>query len=359
MSLQNRGMRNFQMRSTPTILTTLKEPPKKNNKRKIKWQRLSFLAVAFAVLAYVGIKVYMTLAVIQADAQLELYKQLVHFPTDVRIEALYIQEGQRIEKGDTLFRYSIPVDKFTTTSEIDIDKPIEWILKERISTKKNIELRKIQQMEIEDQISMRTEMMLNKKSLILLGAHNDRNEYEELSIQINRLEAERDGVVKEIAYLNGLLGRLNMESSNYKRIETRKRDIINTRFYHIAKIDGIIGQINYNENEICYRKDELMTIHRINDVRIKAFFDPSDMKFLHEGDVVNVNYPDKTSSQGIITNFHIATYALPEEFQKKYEPTERNVVAEVKLLDDTQMQLMNYYKMNVMITKNRYKSLNL
>lgn len=348
-------MRDFQLRSTPTILTTLKEPPKKVKKRKINWQRISFLAAALAVLCFVGIKIYINLAVIQADAQLELHKQLVHFPNDVEIEALFVEEGEKIKKGDTLFKYSIPVDHQSTTSEINIDKPIEWIQRERINTKKTIELRRIEQSEIEEQIVMRKKMHATKKSMILLGSHNDRNEYEELSIQINKLGAQKEGLREEIAYLSGLLSRLNLENSNYKRIETKKRDFIETKYFYISKLDGIIGQINYNENEICYRKEELLTIHRTSDVRIKAFFDPSDMKYLKEGDVVSINYPDNTSSQGIITNFHIATYALPEEFQKKYEPTERNIVAEVKLIQDAPRPLMSYYKMNVLITKNRYK----
>ena len=348
-------MREFQLRSNPTILTTLKEPPKSKAKRKIKWQRLSFLAIVFAFLAYVILKVYIQLAVIHADAQLELHKQIVHFPTDVSIEQLYVAEGEKISKGDTLFKYSIPLDNQVTTSEINIDKPIEWILRERMNTSKTIEMRKIERRELDEQIRMRRELMNNKKELILLGSYNDRNEYEEISITVNRLQAQRDGLTKEISYLQQMLYRLNKEDSNYKRIETRKKDFIETRHFYIAKLDGIIGQINYNENEICFRKDELMTIHNANDLRIKAFFEPSDMKHVTEGDVVTINYPDNSMAQGVITNFHIATYALRDEFQKKYEPTERNIVAEIKLLDESERPLMSYYKMNVVISKNRFK----
>lgn len=348
-------MREFQLRTKPSILTTLKEPPKKGKNRRVKWQRISFLLVAFAVLAYICIQAYMRFAMIQADAQMVLHKQLVHFPTDIRISSLYVEEGQTIQEGDTLFKYTIPIDDQITTSEINIDKPIEWILKERISTQKQIELKRIQKLELESQIAMRKGMHANKKELILLGSYNDRNEYEELSIQINRLESESAAVSDEIAYLQKLLYRLNLERSNYKRIETRKKEIIEESHFHIAQMDGIIGQINYNENEICYRKEELLTIHKTKDIRIKAFFNPSDMKYLEEGDVVDILYPDKSKSQGIITNFHVATYALPEEFQKKYEPTERNIVAEVRMLDTEYEPLMSYYKMNVLITKNRYK----
>lgn len=347
-------MREFQIRTKPTVLTTLKEPPKKNNKKKIKWQRLSFLAIVFIFLFYVGAKVYMQLAVIQADAQIELHKQLIHFPSDVYLENIYIEEGQRIQKGDTLFKYSIPLEDHITTSEINIDKPVEWIVREKINTTKNIELKKIGLREIRKQLGLRREMHDTKKSLILIGSHNDRNEFDELSIQINRLESQEKALIDEIAYLRNFLRTLSVENSNYKRIETRKKDFIETKYFYVSKLDGIIGQINYNENEICYRKEELMTIHKMNDLRVKAFFDPIDMKYLNEGDVVNINYPDNSSSQGIITNFHIATYALPEEFQKKYEPTQRNIVAEVKLMKDTHRPLMSYYKMNVLITKNRY-----
>ncbi|WP_235297011.1 HlyD family secretion protein [Portibacter marinus] len=348
-------MRAFQLRTQPTILTTLKEPPKKGNKRKIKWQRISFLVIAFGLLSYIGIQAYIKLAVIQADAQLELKKQMVHFPSDIKIHGLYVSEGEEVEKGDTLFKYTIPVEDQLSTSEINIDKPIEWILRERISTQKQIELKKIERDEILRQLEMRKSLQKTKKELILLGSYNDRNEYEELSIQVNRLEAQEAAIAEEVAYLNKLLYRLNIENSNYKRIETRKKELIEESHYYVAQIDGVIGQIHYNENEICYRKDEMLTIHRVKDVKIKAFFDPSDMKYLHEGDLVDINYPDKTSSKGVITNFHIATYALPEEFQKKYEPTERNIVAEVKMVENTHKSLMSYYKMNVLVSKNRYK----
>ena len=347
-------MREFQLRSQPTILTTLKEPPKKGKNKKVKWQRISFLLVAFAIVCFIGVQLYIRLAVIQANAQLELKKQLVQFPSDIKIHELYIAEGEEIEKGDTLLKYTIPVDDQLTTSEINIDKPIEWILRERISTQKQIELKKIQSAEVERQLAMRRGLHETKKELILLGSYNDRNEYEELSIQINRLEAEKAAIGEEVAYLGKLLYRLNIENANYKRIETRKKEIIEESHFYVAKLDGVIGQINYNENEICYRKDELLTIHRNKDVRIKAFFDPSDMQYLNEGDLVDINYPDKTSSKGVITNFHVATYALPSEFQKKYEPTERNIVAEVQMLEDTQKPLMSYYKMNVLVSKNRY-----
>lgn len=346
-------MREFQLRSTPTILTTLKEPPKKV-KKKTNFQQVSFIIIAVLAVGYGILRMYLALAVIQADAQLELHKQIVHFPSDIKVERLYIAEGEKIKKGDTLFRYTVPQDDKTSTSEINIDRPIEWIQKERLTTQKNIKFKRFQKEELEKQIAMRDDLIATKKKLILIGSHNDRNEYEELLVNVNRLKAEHFTLKEEISYLEKLLYKLNQESDTYRRFETRKKQILDQTYYHVAQLDGIVGQINYNENEICYRKEELMTIHKENKMSIKAFFDPSEMKYLNKGDVVSITYPDNTTAVGVISNFHIATYALPSEFQKKYEPTERNIVADVKLLKNTHKPHMNYYKMNVTVSKNRY-----
>ena len=116
-----------------------------------------------------------------------------------------------------------------------------------------------------------------------------------------------------------------------------------------------IGQINFDANETCFRREEVLTIHKLDDMKIKVYFDPHEMKYLNSGDDVQVTFPDGSQSKGFIENFHVATYALPDEFQKKYEPTTRNVVANV-LLENTKdsYKLMNFYKMNVQITKSRF-----
>ena len=132
-------MRAFKIRTEPTILTTLKEPPKKVSKSKINWQRISFLLLAFAVISYVGLRTYKAFAVIKANGQIELHKQMVNFSSDIQLEEIYIAEGQTIHKGDTLFKYSVPVENILTTSEINVDKPIEWIQRERMNTQKTIE----------------------------------------------------------------------------------------------------------------------------------------------------------------------------------------------------------------------------
>ena len=98
-----------------------------------------------------------------------------------------------------------------------------------------------------------------------------------------------------------------------------------------------------------------MTIHRMDGARISAFFDPDEIPYIQIGDEVSVEFPDGSKSMGLIHKFHVSTYALPEEFQKKFEPTERNIVAEIMPLNDIESKRWkNFYKMDVEVRKPRF-----
>ena len=67
--------------------------------------------------------------------------------------------------------------------------------------------------------------------------------------------------------------------------------------------------------------------------------------------VVNIPFPDEVSYQGIIQRVYVATYEAPSEFQKKYEPTERNIMAHIVPLDPSMTKIWStYHKLSVAIT---------
>ena len=69
----------------------------------------------------------------------------------------------------------------------------------------------------------------------------------------------------------------------------------------------------------------------------------------------NIDFPDVTSSNGILKRFYIATYTLPEEFQKKYEPTRRTVAADIYPLSENAAQdWVVFHMMDVEIGKFKY-----
>ena len=98
-----------------------------------------------------------------------------------------------------------------------------------------------------------------------------------------------------------------------------------------------------------------MTIHKRYSTSIKAFFEQEDLRFFKVGDVFTITFPDGTVSQGVLKRFFIATYHMPEEFQKKYESTTRAIAADIYPLNGEDADKWRvFHKMSVDVTKFKY-----
>ena len=98
-----------------------------------------------------------------------------------------------------------------------------------------------------------------------------------------------------------------------------------------------------------------MSIHQAHPAFIKAYFEQEDLRYFDVGDVFTIDFPDGTTSKGVLKRFYIATYTLPEEFQKKYEPTTRSIAADIYPLDSTEIvKWKAFYKMSVDISKLKF-----
>ena len=98
-----------------------------------------------------------------------------------------------------------------------------------------------------------------------------------------------------------------------------------------------------------------MTLHKDRPAFIKAYFEQEDIANFNTGDVFKVTFPDGSISYGILKRFYIATYVLPEEFQKKYEPTTRSVAADIYPLKEGEiLKWKAFYKMGVDVSKFKY-----
>ena len=70
---------------------------------------------------------------------------------------------------------------------------------------------------------------------------------------------------------------------------------------------------------------------------------------------MNIEFPDGTESKGLIKRFYYATYQLPDEFQKRYEPTTRTIAADIYPVNDNEYEHWRaFYKMSVSVTKFKY-----
>ncbi len=120
--------------------------------------------------------------------------------------------------------------------------------------------------------------------------------------------------------------------------------------HYTAKIAGLSGTMNFSNSEVCYRQQEVLTIHDPKKVQIRAYFGQNYAQYIKEGTVVEIQFPDGTYSSGKIVHSYISTYALPSEFQKKYEPTERTILVDIEPVDAIEAEIWKkFYLMDAQL----------
>jgi hypothetical protein len=125
--------------------------------------------------------------------------------------------------------------------------------------------------------------------------------------------------------------------------------------YYLSPIDGTVTKINFESMEVALKSEIIVSIHKPEHIYIKGFFDQSDMDDISIGDEVKVEFPDGTKSTGKIKRFYYATNAIPEEFQKKYEPVTRTLLADITPVNETELKKWRtFYRMGVKIYKYKY-----
>lgn len=351
-------MKNFHIKQKAAVIKTLKEPP--HPKQKINWQRWFWMALLAYIIFSLAQYIFHGVAIVHGEGQVELSKQAITFTNDIQVIDILVTEGNTVKEGDTLFYYKNELDA-TLNNQVTVlnHQPIDWILKEKLTIQKQIELKKIQLDVFNERIAFKTEELQHQKELVLLGVNHIESTLTEIQAAILRAKAQEKALKNEISYLRKHLSKLKRQEKQMQKMEYHNIEHLAATQCYIAKMDGIIGQINFNNNEVCYEKQDVMTIHKMNNISIKAYFDPEEIPYVEKGDHLDIKFPDGSKGKGIVHNFYVSTYALPSEFQKKYEPTERNIVVDILPLHELEAsKWTKFYKMTVDLSKERYAFLN-
>ncbi|WP_340066565.1 HlyD family secretion protein [Ascidiimonas aurantiaca] len=339
-------MKKFTYKEGKAVIRTLKEP--KTKKKKLNFDRVLYFLILIALCIWLVSFVYKKTAWIYGNGQMLMEKVDVNFTNDIRVKEMFINEGQRVNAGDTLFRYF--QDHF--------DSDASLVLKDLDRTEKNaadfqdllkeIRLKEIQLAHQKEQLVLLKAQEAQITRLVLLDVYTKTkldevvNQKFELQGKIKLLQNEIYLLSLQKKYLGQAPALLSAGNSNYAST-------------YISPINGVIGQILKNSEEACYKTENVMTIHDVNKVFIKAYFDLKDIATVKEGSLVYVEFPDKTLSKGIINKLYIATYEAPTEFQKKYEPTERNILAEIIPVNKEEIpQWGRYYKLNLKVKVGKF-----
>lgn len=360
-------MKNFTgFKYQKSVLRTVEEPPVK---KKFNWDRFFFILSLLAISIYVVSKFYNRVAFVAVDGLVLMEKLQVHFTEDVRIRLIFVEEGQEVKQGDTLFsfRYENREQmesqlRMTISATPNGGNDLKnWFLREKLNVKRQIAIKRSQIGGIKAAKAIKQRELDQQKKQILLGV-DVAYKLPPLLSDISDLEGDIDLVKQEIYVFKKHLKEL--EKQEKLAMKEREEDLrsqlaaesesFKHSVYYVSPIDGLIGRIFNSPNEVCYETEDVMTIHQLDQLKIRAYFDQEEHREIKIGDEVTIEFPDGTVGKGYIHNFYISTYPLPPEFQKRHEPVTRSIVADVLPLDPEEaLHWTGYYKMAVKIVKQK------
>lgn len=358
-------------------------------KKRRNWDRIIYLVLLIGFLGFMLVYAFNKILILHANGHVIIESSRIRLTDDARLEQVFVEEGDSVNIGDTLFTYSLDMDLdisgsgaagasisiggFTGKTNAD-----NWWLKEMYNIKKTISINNVKINENTGLIkSYQLELKRMTNEVILDVMPKQRLDY--LQTEIVKLKADIQKINQENAELNSLMKTLKpFENSpappsikNLKLTSQGKHssggnndfvkdlkfsgELLSERHYFTAPMDGIVTRIYIHSTETALKTEDIMALHKDRPAYIKAFFDQEDLANFKIDDVFTVTFPDGSKSYGVLKRFYIATYVLPEEFQKKYEPTTRSVAADIYPLKEEDLkQWKAFYKMGVDISKFKY-----
>lgn len=356
------------------------------NEQKVKkqrnWDRIMYLCLLGLFLVFVFYYIITKYLFIHAYGHVIIESTRIRLTDDARIIEFYVKEGDKIEQNDTLFSYALDRDddisgrssyaQSVNIGSIEGGSRDDWWVKEIYALKKKIALNNIDISENENLINgYKKEIKRISNEVILDVLPKTRLEY--IQNEMVSLHVQNKKLEKENKELNSLMKSLGPSKTprriNGLNVRTKKgggvagdkegvgkldfsEELLTQAKYFKSPVNGIATRIYIHTYETALKSEEIMALHEAQPAYIKAYFEQEDLRYFKEGDLFSIEFPDGTISKGILKRFYIATYTLPEEFQKKYEPTTRSIAADIYPIDSMEIKKWKtFYKMSVDISK--------
>ena len=372
-------MKSVNFQRNKSLIRIVNEQGKKKKHRN--WDRILYLCLLGLFVIFLVYYVLAKFIYIHAFGHVIIESTHVRLTDDARIMELYVNEGDSIAQNDTLFSYALDRDddingklsggvNMGSFSSSSLD---DWWVKELFALKKKIVLNNID-------ISENTNL-INSYKLEIKRITNEiildvlpKNRLDVVQNDILKLSVVNQKLIKENNMLYGLIKTLGPTTNKAKYKATNLRigsngnasnnDMMKLAFseellsepkYFKSPISGIATRIFIHNYETALKTEEIISIHQAHPAYIKAYFNQEDLRYFKVGDEFNIEFPDGTNCKGYLRRFYIATYTLPEEFQKKYEPTTRSIAGDIYPIDTLDFAKWKvFYKMSVNISKFKF-----
>jgi multidrug resistance efflux pump len=356
-------MKNIYFKRKDTVLRSLQEEKKKQKAQKaINWDRIVYIILLCLFLFFVGRYAFMKIYYVKADGQILFKNVSIQNLDDCRILEFKFGEGRHVKEGDTLFYYLNDDDNQDSGNNMAVSmsdsRKTNWQEREIIDIEEDIatikkeirQLKKAKSKAEGELEGIRQEVMLD----ILPKSTYDQKveDVHEIAEKIDLLESKIDSLQDKIRKIRSTSyddGAANIAASgngggNENRI-----------LPFISPMEGMITKIFKENDEVALKSEVIMHIQKSENVFIKAFFEQTDLQYLKNRNTVEIEFPDGTKCKGRINRFYYSTYRLPEEFQKKYEPTTRSLSVDIVPFNDAEYdKWQKYYKLSVIIRKRRF-----
>ncbi|MBA3665953.1 MAG: hypothetical protein H0W61_17380 [Bacteroidetes bacterium] len=364
-------MKSVDFQRNKSLIRVVKEKvtkPKKKNWDKIVYICLLFLILCFAIYYLVVKNLFVT-----AQGQVLIEAINIRLTEDARILKHYVAEGDSVNMGDTLFCYanSLKNDLENTDNGVNLksyNSQDNWALKEIFNLRKKITLNKV---DIDKNFILIKNYEAEIKNLtnqVILDAL-PRTRLDLVQNEILKLNTENQKLFAENSELNNFIksvpagSKLTYSASsindgngyitnNGVTYNIYSDEYLSELRYFKTPMSGIVTRIHKKEQEVNFKEEDILSIHKQFPTTIKGFFYQEDLKYIKVGDLFNIDFPDGTKSTGYVKRFYIATYNMPDEFQKKYEPTTRTIAVDIyPLTYEDSKKWCAFHKMGVVISK--------
>jgi multidrug resistance efflux pump len=347
------------------------EQPKRTPKKPKNWDRVIYISILLIILFFIGKYFVGQTFYIEAVGQVRFQDVKFRNTDDSRIMEFHKDAGDAVKIGDSLFTY-IDARQYAemnqgfsleeTYSTIQAKETSQnWIEREMYNLEKDISIKESTLIENQKLIDFYTKQARKVEEQVILDVV-PKSEYTNNIDRRNKLIGENSALTAEIKIYEKQYESLaiRLEEVNQTGLASGStsrsgKGLDSLRRVFKSPMEGTITELYKSEFEVALKSENILSIHKPENVYIKAFFDQEDLKELKEGDIVTLEFPDGTKSEGYIKKFYFSTYLIPIEFQNRYDPPTRTLSADIYPVNTEDLKKWRkFYKMRVTITKGKF-----
>lgn len=272
---------------------SIHDDPYQQPVKKRKWDRWIYLSILLLILFSLLRWMISSWIFNYADGFLMQQQFDVKFTSDIRILDYHTKEGDKINKGDTLFSYELYSDlamlkslKQDSVKYIVSDVALQNDIAafEAEISKKNILLKDIQ-----NRIHHWKSERKRKESLVYLDqitpielSTTDR-QIDDLQFQYKTTNAE----ISALRFQKSTLLSTNLKKNTFLKSQNKSSDLKN---FYISTISGNLDRFRIAAGQAVY-KSEIITSITHQGQFVRAYINVEDLDDFHEGDLVSIKLP--------------------------------------------------------------------